>query len=90
MSAAESKIVTISLLQRLSQHDISGAFDDESIQKYIEGKIAELSQVKSFIENDASTVLKASPSELSELCDILITLLSIGVFEINQMVLTLV
>lgn len=56
----------------------------------MQGKIAELIQVKCFIDNDACHILKGSSSELSELCDTLISLLGVGVFEINQMVLTLV
>ena len=43
-----------------------------------------------FIENEACTVFKGSPNELSEFCDILVSLLKLGIFEVNQMVLNLV
>ena len=46
--------------------------------------------MKSFIENETCAVFKGSANELSEFCDILISLLKLGIFEINQMVLNLV
>ena len=56
----------------------------------MQGKLIELVQAKNFIEIESvSTVLKGSSNELSEFCNILVNLLNLGIFEINQMVLTI-
>ena len=61
LSAEESKTVTLSLLQKLSRHDISGSFDNEQIRQYSQSKLAEWVQAKCFIDDPDCTVLKGSP-----------------------------
>ena len=38
---------------------------------------------------EASTILRGSSNEMSEFCNIIVNLLNLGIFEINQMVLTI-
>jgi len=90
LSAQESKTITLSLLQNLSRHDISGSFDQDQIRKFAQGKLAQLVQAKSFIDAPGCAVLKGSAPELGEFCDVLLSLLKLRVFEINQMVMTIV
>ena len=81
--------MTLTLLQRLSRHDIKGNFDQEQIRQYVQGKLAELVQAKNFIESKDCGVFKGSAQELSELCDELVAMLKLRIFEVNQMVLAL-
>ena len=40
LSSHENKLISLNILQKLSQHDISGAFDKDSIKNYVNAKLA--------------------------------------------------
>ena len=74
----------------LNKHEISGKYDAGTVQSYVKSKVAELDQVRRYIENKSDQgAFKGSSNELSELFNALTVNIKIGVAEINQMVMTL-
>lgn len=83
LSQEDWSIITLSLFLGLSTGIKGNNFDDASIRRYIRGKMHDLTLVKSFLELEPGA-FKSTPLDLSELCNILLQLPRLGVFEINE------
>ena len=81
----------MSLFLGLSAGVKNNNFDHDSIRGYIRGKMHDLALVKRFLEREQpSGAFRSTSLELSELCNIILQLPKLGVFEINDLVLQIV